>query len=371
MITTPRVTVLTPVYNGLPYLKESIESTLNQSMKDFELFVIVDGPEGNKDGSFECAQSYAARDSRVRVIMNEKNLGTAGTMNKGIELATAPIVARLDQDDISYPRRLESQFAYLKAHPELMIVSAWEYGIDAQTRKVRNWQAEISNYGAFLGPIVLGLCPIWHPSIMFYKEAMMTAGGYRKEYQPVEDFEATMRLGYLAYRGGVVPEYLVGQRHHGARQSVTKLEVQKVVRDTVHYKMIRRFISIPDQEGLQLGQFLGLSSLFWGTTHSKGEYYKIFELLAKFLEAVRSKLSLTDDEFKTMRDIVYARLGRGARYVKYLRYVPARIFSPVFFTLSPLLLPRVRSIAWTIHEFMQELRYPLRFLRGGLERRDK
>src|SRR3989338_7477484 len=215
----PRVTVITPVYNGLPYLKESIESTLNQSMKDFELLVIVDGMEGNKDGSYECVLEYAAKDSRIRVVFNEQNLGTSRTMNKGIELAKAPYVARLDQDDVSLPARLEKQLAYLEAHPELSIVCSWEYGIDGQSRRVRNWRGAVKNYGGFLGPLLVNKCPIWHPSIMFKKEAMEQVGGYDRAYQPCEDFELTMRLAIKGHRTAIVPEYLVSQRHHGQRQS--------------------------------------------------------------------------------------------------------------------------------------------------------
>ena len=369
MMTNPRVTVLTPVYNGLPYLKESIESTLNQSMKDFELLVIVDGMEGNKDSSYECALEYAAKDSRVRVVLNEQNLGTSRTMNKGIELARAPIVARLDQDDMSLPERLEKQLAYLEGYPELSIVCAWEYGIDGQSRKVRNWRGSVKNYGGFLGPLVVNKCPIWHPSIMFKKEAMEQVGGYDRAYQPCEDFELTMRLAIKGHRTAIVPEYLVSQRHHGQRQSVTKLHGQAQAAASAHQEMVNQFFNGP--EAIQLGMLLRIDKRLFSELKSKEELLKILSELTQILSTMRERLHLSDEEYKTMTEIVYRRLGRGVRYYKTLKYLPSPLFFPAFFILSPFLSPTLRSIASLIYEFMHELRYPGRLLRSGLERRDK
>lgn len=366
---TPRVTVLTPVYNGLPYLKESIESTLAQSMKDFELLVIVDGVEGNKDGSYECARAYAAEDPRIHVILNEQNLGTSKTMNKGIELARAPYVARLDQDDVSLPNRLHTQLAYLEAHPELSIVCSWEYGIDGQSRRVRNWRGRIENYGGFLGPLLVNKCPIWHPSIMFKKDAMLEAGGYNKAYQPCEDFELTMQLALKGYRAAIVPEYLVAQRHHGQRQSVTKLNSQAQAAARVHQEMIERFYRGAD--AAFLGRFLRMDRAFFSQLKSKEEVLDITRAFIQMTLALSKTLKLTDEEYNIMMSVVYSRLGRGVKYAEKLRNLPVPLFFTAFFGLSPFLSPTLHSIASRIYEFVHELRYPYRLLRAGLERRDK
>src|SRR5688572_25142970 len=109
---TPCVTVLMPVYNAEKYLKEAIDSILQQTLTDFE-FLIID--DGSTDASVRIIRSYA--DSRIRLVQNETNAGITVTLNKGIELAKAPLIARMDADDISYPMRLQRQYDFFLAHP--------------------------------------------------------------------------------------------------------------------------------------------------------------------------------------------------------------------------------------------------------------
>ena len=106
-----------PVYNGLPYLREAIESVLCQTFTDFE-FLIVD--DASTDGSTDLIKSYG--DSRIRLIRNEHNLGTSGSMNRGIELARSEYIARIDQDDVCLPERLREQLAFIESRPDLAIV---------------------------------------------------------------------------------------------------------------------------------------------------------------------------------------------------------------------------------------------------------
>ena len=100
----PLVTVLMPVYNGEKYLAEAIESVLNQTFADFELLIIDDC---SSDNSVEIIQSY--NDNRLKLIINEENIGQSKTLNKGIEFAKGKYIARLDQDDLSYKERLQIQ----------------------------------------------------------------------------------------------------------------------------------------------------------------------------------------------------------------------------------------------------------------------
>ena len=198
---SPLVTVLMPVYNGLPYLREAIDSVLQQTLTDYE-FLIID--DASTDGSVACIRSY--RDPRIRLVRNEKNLGTSGSMNKGIELARSKYIARIDQDDVCLPERLHEQLAFLENRPDLAIVCSWEVGIDSSSRRIRNWTRQLDNYGSFLGYLVVGKCPIWHPSIMFRRQVVKDVGGYDHSYSPAEDFELTMRLAMHRHSGGVVPK---------------------------------------------------------------------------------------------------------------------------------------------------------------------
>ena len=108
----PKVTVLTCVYNGLPYLKEAIESTLSQTYTDFEYLIIDDCSTDQEVVKF--IESY--NDTRIRFVKNEVNLGVSGTMNKAFSLIKTPYIVRLDQDDVNLPTRIEDQISYLEKH---------------------------------------------------------------------------------------------------------------------------------------------------------------------------------------------------------------------------------------------------------------
>ena len=112
----PKITVLMPVYNGEKYLRESVDSILNQTFTDFELLIINDG---STDSSMEILNSYS--DSRIRIVTNEVNLRLIKTLNKGIDLATGEYIARMDCDDIADPKRLEIQLQYMEKHPDVAV----------------------------------------------------------------------------------------------------------------------------------------------------------------------------------------------------------------------------------------------------------
>ena len=105
----PQVTILTLVYNGMPFLKESIESILNQSYKNFEFLIIDDC--STDENVVKLIESYS--DKRIRFIKNEINLGVSLTFNKALSITNTPYIIRADQDDISLPNRVNDQLKYL------------------------------------------------------------------------------------------------------------------------------------------------------------------------------------------------------------------------------------------------------------------
>ena len=102
------------VYNGERYLREAEDSILQQTFKDFE-FLIVD--DGSTDTSVVTIRSYS--DKRIRLIVNETNVGLAASLNIGIDCARGRYIARMDCDDISLPDRLEKQVAFLESHGDI------------------------------------------------------------------------------------------------------------------------------------------------------------------------------------------------------------------------------------------------------------
>ena len=201
-MTAPPLSVVMPVRDALPYLDESIASIVGQSFGDFE-FAIYD--DASVDGSGERLRQWAARDSRIRLARGETPLGPAGSAQAAVEMSRAPLVARMDADDISHPERLRRQLQLFRDHPDAVLGAALSEGIDEAGRLVRPVDAWRLAWHAPFAPFA-------HSSIMFRREAFAAAGGYRAEAEYWEDLDLYYRL---AERGRllVIPEALARVRY--------------------------------------------------------------------------------------------------------------------------------------------------------------
>ena len=201
---SPRVTIVVPVYNGAAYLGETLESLLTQSFTDFELLVIDDG---STDASGDVVRSF--RDDRIRLIFQE-NGGLCHALNRGIEEAKAPCIARNDQDDISFPHRLERQLKVMEDHPEAIGLFAYNTKFGSKHRwanadKLTMMAGEIRDYKPLRDGSLLG-------STMFARtEALRSIGGFRQSYYPADDWDLECRLAE-AGRVLVLQEPLVAYR---------------------------------------------------------------------------------------------------------------------------------------------------------------
>ena len=349
------------VYNGLPFLPHAIESVLNQTFTDFE-FLIID--DASTDGSLSCIRSYG--DTRIRLICNEHNLGQAVSLNKGLRSARGTYIVRLDQDDVCLSNRIEKQVAFLDGNAALGAVCSWEYSIDFHGRKIRNWRRELENYGAFLGYLVIGKCPIWHPSVVLRRQLVVDLGGYDESYAPAEDFDLWMRIAMRRYSAAIVPDFLVMQRVHEGQQSAKKALVQTQNTRRSHDKLIKGFCDAPEGEFVAL--LLRMDDLLWETCKSKAQIGTVLHVLDEMLAKMQSAYGLSNVEFASLRRVVYRRLGLGARLGRKIVFLPSMLFFPIFFGLSPLLLPKVRRMSSNLYSKVQELRYPMRLVRVGMQR---
>ncbi|MFD2247978.1 glycosyltransferase family 2 protein [Pontibacter ruber] len=196
----PGLTVLMPVYNAERFLREAIDSILQQTYKDFD-FLLID--DGSTDSSVTIIQSY--QDPRIRFYQNEKNLGISATLNKGIELAETDYIARMDADDVSYPDRLEKQLHYLQTNPDCAMVSSFARIIDEGGQFVRQDRMKSEHFYYNLTFI----CWIYHPTVMYRKDSVKEVGMYTATYS--EDFELFWQLS-RRYRIHTLPATLLDYR---------------------------------------------------------------------------------------------------------------------------------------------------------------
>jgi len=114
---TPEISVVIPVRDAGARLREALDSISAQTFADWECLVVDDG---STDGSRRAAAEYAAADARFRTL-SVGGAGLVSALNAGLREARAPLVARMDADDISVPARLESQVALMRANPEITL----------------------------------------------------------------------------------------------------------------------------------------------------------------------------------------------------------------------------------------------------------
>lgn len=130
---SPRVTFAMPVYNGEPYISQTIESLLSQSFKDFELLIT---DNASTDETQRICEEFAASDSRVRYVRNEQNLGAAGNYNRGFELSRGEFLKWCAHDDLLSADYLEKTVAALDAHPEAIMAYGWTQMIDTDNNEI-------------------------------------------------------------------------------------------------------------------------------------------------------------------------------------------------------------------------------------------
>ena len=185
---TPRVSVVMPVYNAMPYLDIAVESILAQTFQGFE-FVILD--DASTDGSTERLREWARREPRIRLLEEKVNLGPALSSQRVAEAARAPIVARMDADDVSYPRRLEEHLEVLDRFPAAGVVGGLYDIVDASGRKIRGPEAWRLVHPASVPPFGNG-------PLMYRREVFDEVGGYRKQCEFWEDHDLIIRMGSVS-----------------------------------------------------------------------------------------------------------------------------------------------------------------------------
>lgn len=220
----PIISVIMPVYNGARYLRESIDSILNQTFKDFEFIIINDG---STDNSEEIILSY--NDPRIVYLKNKVNSKICVTLNRGIDAARGNYIARFDCDDIALPNRLERQKQYLDKHPEIGII-----GSDI----IIFGKGDEDHYFGFVhnpdeckAGLLFNTC-FAHPAVMMRTRILLEHNlHYREEYKGIEDFEMWWRISQYAEMANL-PEALIRYRKHPEQEtqnvsvSVTKKSIE-------------------------------------------------------------------------------------------------------------------------------------------------
>jgi glycosyltransferase involved in cell wall biosynthesis len=165
---TGLVSLVLPCFNAERFLGKAMESLLRQTHTELEVVAIDDG---STDGTLELLEAFASRDSRVRVLRNEENIGLIRTLNRGVAEARGDFIGRMDADDISTPERIARQLSVLETYPEIGLVGTGvelidEHGAVIVARPARCVGPDACRYMTLFAP------PVVHPSVLARAEVM-------------------------------------------------------------------------------------------------------------------------------------------------------------------------------------------------------
>ena len=209
-----KVSVLLAVYNGLPYLREAMESILNQSERALEMIVVDDA---STDGTWQCIAEVAGEDPRVHALRNASNTGASGALNLGLAQARGEFITRQDADDVSLPQRLTEQVAFLEAHGEASAVGTAVYFIDAEGATLSTSAPLLDD--ASLQPALLSYNCFCGPTIMA-RRSTLAAMDFRfaEDLSTSEDYDMALRLAEVGKLANL-PEPLYLYRQHSSSVS--------------------------------------------------------------------------------------------------------------------------------------------------------
>ena len=248
----PKVSVLTPLYNtNQKFLKEMIESILNQTFDDFEFILLNDSPD-NKEIK-EVVLSY--KDNRIIYVENEENLGISKSRNKLLELAKGEYIAIFDHDDISLPQRLEKQVNFLDKNPKVGIVGS-NFKRFSNSRKSKNPE---NNLDIKINLVVRG-CIMTHSSVMIRK-SLLTKNGikWQEEYSPCEDYMLFAELIDKTMFYNIQEPLLIYRDHENntSHNQSTIMEDKENIIKNILYKKYPYYASFPsNSSGIYLFGFI-------------------------------------------------------------------------------------------------------------------
>lgn len=215
----PRVSIILPAYDAAEALPAALASIRAQTFSDFEVIVVDDG---SRDATLHVATSSALGDPRIRVAPSD-HAGIVRALQRGCSMAQAPILARMDADDVMHPERLARQVAYLDAHAEAALIGTQVRmtgaAIGKGRRRYEAWINALTTPEEIAREIYVE-CPLPHPAFMMRRIPFEAVGGYQ-DHGWAEDYDLVLRMHAAGYELGKVDAVLLDWRESPGRLSRT------------------------------------------------------------------------------------------------------------------------------------------------------
>jgi len=188
----PKVSIIIPVFNGASYLWQTIESIQKSTYKNFEIILVDDG---STDESKKICKKIRKKYNNIRFYQFKKNKGLTSVLNYAIKKAKGKYIARINQDDIMTPKRLEKQVKFLEKHPQYVAVGSNIILIDKNNQIID--KISFPKTDKDIRKQWLFLSPFSDPSVMYRKDGYFKTKGYQKYFWPADDVHMWYQLGKI------------------------------------------------------------------------------------------------------------------------------------------------------------------------------
>ncbi|MDN4647092.1 glycosyltransferase [Curtobacterium sp. PsM8] len=200
------VSVVVPTVRLDDAFNQALASLLRQTLSTTQIVVVLDG--------VRLVEGAIPEDDRVSLVPLPRHVGTPAALNAGVAVASAPLIARLDADDLAACDRLARQVAVFRARPELVLLGSAADVIDARGDHIGVYEVPIDDVAAVLPR----RNPFVHSSVVFRRSAFDMVGGYDLRCERMQDYELWLRLARLGAVANL-PERLVSYRVHDGQSS--------------------------------------------------------------------------------------------------------------------------------------------------------
>jgi glycosyltransferase involved in cell wall biosynthesis len=237
----PKVSVILTSYNHAAYIREAIDSVLNQSYQDFELIIWDDA---STDSSWDIIQQY--ENAKVKCFRNDVNLGPIVVVNNAITQATGDYIAIHHSDDAWELNKLEKQVDFLEANPEVGAVFTWAKIIGEYGEEIKNdyFTQENKSRWQWLQQLFTGDNRLNHPSILIRKQCYQDVGLYRYDLAQTPDAEMWSRL-LLKFPIHIIQEKLTKHRLCSDNSNTSGYRIDVKIRASNEWNIIREnFLSL-------------------------------------------------------------------------------------------------------------------------------
>lgn len=270
----PKISIIMPVYNGEKYLHTAIKSIIDQTFTDYE-FLIMD--DGSTDRTAQILESYAKKDRRIKVFTH-KNQGIVRSLNALAMHAKSDLIARIDADDIAYPKRLEVQYKYMKSHPQTVLLGTpcIVFRDDSPKTGISDAFAEDTINRWFL----TFNCAFTHSSVVFQKKVFVACGGYWEGEYPAEDYGLWIRMkkfGLIENLGNVLCRYRMNVSSISGKNFRRQIKIRNRLNKT-NFEDIYKDKEIPSIKDIDAAL-----SGYWMDPHRRSVFAKLACLTGCFL----------------------------------------------------------------------------------------